>query len=136
MIHSTCTECDTRMLNGILKHREGCSGNRDNTPVDKIIQKIEIDSMIALAKSREDGDPKHHKKMIADARKAMQAHINTILKDVTEKLEGGKIKRTTDMEYGYCITCDQIIDSGEADCFCTINNLTLDTAIQIVKEKM
>lgn len=33
--------------------------------------------------------------------------------------------RKTDDEYGYCITCNQIIDSPEADCFCTIHNLVI-----------
>lgn len=43
--------------------------------------------------------------------------------------------RKTDTEYGYCITCNQIIDDAEADCFCTIHNLAVDNFLDALGVK-
>lgn len=36
-----------------------------------------------------------------------------------------KHHRKIDEEYGYCVTCNQIVDTPDADCFCSIHNLAI-----------
>lgn len=43
--------------------------------LEKIVSDLEYKFMIALMKSREDGDPKHRKKVITDAVKAIRKEV-------------------------------------------------------------
>jgi hypothetical protein len=45
-----------------------------------------------------------------------------------------KKNRKPDEEYMYCITCNQNIDSLEADCFCSIHNLAVDDMKAVLDE--
>lgn len=67
------------------------SGNDDKAIIhptlDQIIQQIEVSSMIALQRSMQDGDPKHHKEMIAKAKESINSWHNTqTLKIIKDKI--------------------------------------------------
>lgn len=54
------------------------------------------------------------------------AEIRQLILDSLPK----RCERKPDEDYGYCITCNQIIDTLEADCFCSIHNLAIDQATE------
>jgi len=59
----------------------------NNPTLDQIIQQIEVSSMIALHRSMQDGDPKHHKEMIAKAKESINSWHNTqTLKIIKDKI--------------------------------------------------
>lgn len=66
-------------------------------------------------------NPDYEPEKPIDRSEALKAISSTISKHLPEKKE-----RKADEEYMYCITCNQIIDTSEADCFCTIHNLAID----------
>lgn len=70
----------------------------------EIIQTIEVKSMIALQKSMADGDPKHHKQMIAEAKQALQQYYLSLLPEKQEKdihIEVGDPEEAQDVSNHY-----------------------------------
>lgn len=52
----------------------------------------------------------------------IREELSTLIKSIVPE----KKSRKPDEEYMYCITCNQIIDTLDADCFCSIHNLVVD----------
>ena len=61
----------------------------------ELVQHIEIQSSLAMHRSMQDGDPKHHSKMIADSVAMIESHIQAARIENTAK----ELDRL-EMEYG------------------------------------
>lgn len=71
--------------------------------------------------------PQEAEKRISEQQEELKLALTNAVRELTKETMPKKHNRKTDVEYGYCVTCNQNIDSAESDCFCTIHNLAIDT---------
>lgn len=60
--------------------------SKTDEQLDKIIQDIEVKSLIAIQQSIKDSDPKHHIKMVAEAKTQLTQLINQKCKEELKKV--------------------------------------------------